>query len=264
MKSTSFKGIRQWCVVGLVIAAAAAGACTKTNTTTAPTPAPTPATLSAPTPVTPGGGTSSIGWPTLTTQNASRTGTTAAITYRFEVATNASFAPVAATATVPEGSGQTSYRPDVSLSVVPQGPVYWRVTAIDQTNNLTSSPSQVMQFRLLAPTDQNRIAVAQGTVIWPGIVPVGTYGHASMGPGWDPGTDVSFDGVSHQVPTIDELRVFDLLDIGLDPDGALSWLRANGYGTAGVYYSSVQAIGFPFEYMALINGQWKLVRRVGA
>ena len=36
------------------------------------------------------------------------------------------------------------------------------------------------------------------------------------------------------------------------------------YGSDRVYYSSVQAIGFPYQYMALIAGEWELVRRVGA
>jgi hypothetical protein len=70
--------------------------------------------------------------------------------------------------------------------------------------------------------------------------------------------------VRHVKPTIEQLRVFDLLDRGYDPQSALNWMNSNGYSTVAVYYSSVQVIGFPFEYMALVGGQWELVIRVGA
>ena len=43
-----------------------------------------------------------------------------------------------------------------------------------------------------------------------------------------------------------------------------TWMRSNGYPTVAVYYASVQAIGFPYQYMALIGGAWELVHRVGA
>jgi hypothetical protein len=65
-------------------------------------------------------------------------------------------------------------------------------------------------------------------------------------------------------PVLDALRVFDLLDRGLDPQGALDWLRANGYSNSGAYYASVLVVGFPQEYMALINGQWDMVVKLGA
>ena len=50
----------------------------------------------------------------------------------------------------------------------------------------------------------------------------------------------------------------------MEPDGAIGWIRSNGYPTAAVWYPSVAAIGFPFQYMALIRGAWELVVRVGA
>ena len=85
-----------------------------------------------------------------------------------------------------------------------------------------------------------------------------------MGPNWELATLVSFDGVRHVKPTIEQLQVFDLIDRGMDPFSAIAWMNSNGYGTVAVYYPSVQVIGFPFEYMALVGGQWELVIRVGA
>jgi hypothetical protein len=58
--------------------------------------------------------------------------------------------------------------------------------------------------------------------------------------------------------------VFDLLDKGMSPDGAIGWMLTHGYPTVAVYYAQVAAIGFPYQYMALVNGQWELVYRVGA
>jgi hypothetical protein len=77
-------------------------------------------------------------------------------------------------------------------------------------------------------------------------------------------TLASFDGVLHTVPTLEELQMFDLLDRGLSPASAIAWLQDNGYLTTAVYYPATQTIGFPYEYMALVGGQWELVRRVGA
>jgi hypothetical protein len=41
-------------------------------------------------------------------------------------------------------------------------------------------------------------------------------------------------------------------------------MHGNGYVTGGAYFPSIGVIGFPFEYVALISGQWALVRRIGA
>ena len=87
---------------------------------------------------------------------------------------------------------------------------------------------------------------------------------AALGPGWDLQTLRSFDGVTFTSPPIEALRLFDLLDRGYDPNAAIAWMQQNGYPTAAVWYSSVAAIGLPYQYMALIGGAWELVTRVGA
>ena len=62
-------------------------------------------------------------------------------------------------------------------------------------------------------------------------------------------------------PTIEELRLFDLIDRGMNPDAAIAWMHANGYPTIAAYYSSLGVIGVLYEYMALVNGRWDLVLR---
>ena len=88
-------------------------------------------------------------------------------------------------------------------------------------------------------------------------------GDAVIGDNWNTQTLTAYSGVSFVSPTLEELRVFDLLDRGFDPQGALDWLNGNGYPTSAAYYPAVNVIGFPSEYMAFINGKWDLVVRVG-
>jgi hypothetical protein len=75
---------------------------------------------------------------------------------------------------------------------------------------------------------------------------------------------VSFDGVRFLNPPIDEVRIFDLLDRGMDPQGAIDWMNGHGYPTIAAFYPPVNVIGFQFEYLAFINGQWDIVLKVGA
>src|SRR5262249_50099610 len=157
--------------------------------------------------------------------------------------------PISVTGTVPEGSGRTSFVPSSSQAPSVQTTLYWRAIAVDQTNNVSSPASSAISFVFGKPTVQADLAAQQGLALWPGAQPTGTSGRAVMGPGWDLATLVSFDGVRHVKPTIEELRVLDLIDRGMDPQSALNWMNSNGYGTVAVYYPSVQVIGFPFEYM---------------
>jgi hypothetical protein len=75
---------------------------------------------------------------------------------------------------------------------------------------------------------------------------------------------VSYDGTPFLSPPIEALRLFDLMDRGMDPDSAIRWLAANGYPSTGQWYPSVQVIGIPHVYLAFVNGGWELVVRVGA
>ena len=111
------------------------------------------------------------------------------------------------------------------------------------------------------------MAALQGFTLWPDTQPpAGTYGHAQISIGWDLFTRVSpLDGRTITSPTLEILRILDLLDRGLDPGAACSWLGAT-YGTSGKYYSDIVegVIGFSYHYMAKTNGEWELVFRIAA
>jgi hypothetical protein len=206
-------------------------------------------TVNAPSPIAPLTNAQTGVRPTLRVTNATRTGPVGAITYRFELSTAATFATTVASATVAEGINETGYTPPLDLTL---GTLYfWRATAIDASNGVTSAASAVQSF---TPVD----------ALWPGQQPPGTKGHAFQGPGWDKQSVVSFTGVRFDSPPIDEARIFDLLDRGFDPQGAIDWMNSHGYSTPAVWYPSVLAIGFQWTYVAYIDGRWELVFRVGA
>lgn len=220
-------------------------------------------TIDPPVPVGPLSGTTTQGWPAFTVTNSTRSSGTGSIAYLFEISTTSNFSSIIASATVAEQPNRTSFTPTAGQPAA-QTPLFWRATAIDQTNNISSPVSAVQSIMFGRATRQAELAAQAGYVLWAGAQPPGTNGHAFMGPNWDVGTIVSFDGVRHIKPTLEELQVFDLMDRGMSPDAALAWMNSNGYGTVAVYYSSVQVIGFPFEYLALVNGAWEIVIRVGA
>lgn len=76
-------------------------------------------------------------------------------------------------------------------------------------------------------------------------------------------------GVTFQSPDIEMLRFFDLVDRGFDPDGAVNWMRANGYPTDALWYPPPEkaVMGFHYVYIAargkvVSNGTWDVVLRV--
>lgn len=221
--------------------------------------------IQAPTPIAPANNATTTGWPTFTVGNASRSGPAGPITYRFDIATDAGISNVILSGTVAEMPTATSYTPPAGTAAPTVRTLYWRAVALDQTNGITSPSTAALRFTYADPTRAAQIASQEGVVLWPGAQPSGSGGHITFGVGWGIGNPTSFDGVTHVVPTLDELRVVDLLDRGLDPSSALAWLNSNGYSTSAVYYSvGGGVIGFPYEYMALVDGAWELVVRVGA
>jgi hypothetical protein len=163
---------------------------------------------------------------------------------------------------VNETGAQTSFNPSINTAIT-SGTLFWRATALDNTNSISSSPSTAQSFVLSPLTQQARLALLQGKVLWPGIQPPGTNGHAALGDNWDLQTLVSFDGVTFISPTLEELQEFDLIDRGMDPGDAIGWMNTHGYTNTGLWVPAVQVVGFPFEYMALIQGAWELVVRIG-
>jgi hypothetical protein len=220
--------------------------------------------LNAPVPVTPLSGATTPGWPIFTVNNAPKSGPAGPLSYRFEVATSAAFTNIILAQVVAEGSNRTSFVPPANLAAPSQTSLFWRATAIDQINSVSSPPSATQSFTYTSPTPQSVLAAQLGVTIWPGAQPTGTNGHAFMGPGWAVQNLRSFDGVVFQNPPVEALQLFDLLDRGFDPDGAIGWMKTNGYPTQAVWYPDPKAIGLPFQYMALVNGAWELVLRFGA
>jgi hypothetical protein len=221
--------------------------------------------LNAPTPVAPANGSTTAGWPTFRVNNATTTGGSVggAVVYKFEVATSAAFTTIVLTGQAPETPGQTSFTPPGSQPAPSQTALFWRATATDQTSGAVSPASTVQTFVYGPPTQQGALAAQEGLVLWSGQQPTGTNGHAVMGTNWQVRTVTSFDGVTHVVPTLEELQIFDLLDRGFDPNGAITWMTSHGYSTSAAWYPGPAVIGFPFEYLALVNGQWEMVIRVG-
>jgi hypothetical protein len=220
--------------------------------------------LGPPTPVAPANNSTSAGWPTFRVNNSIVTGgSVGAVVYKFEVATSAAFTTIVLSGQAPEASGQTSYTPPANQPAPSQNSLFWRATAIDQSSGAASPPSAIQAFTYGPATQQAVIAAQEGLVLWPGQQPTGTNGHAVLGTNWQVRTITSFDGVTHVVPTLEELQIFDLLDRGFDPNAAIGWMITHGYSTTAAWYPGPAVIGFPFEYIALVNGQWEMVIRVG-
>jgi hypothetical protein len=221
-----------------------------------------PINLNAPAAIGPMNGAQTGPQPTFRVTNAGRAGPTGAITYKFEIDTASAFTSIIVTGTSAEGGSETSYTPSSDLPV--NATLYWRATAIDAANGVTSTPSAVQSFTPMPPSQASLVAAQEGVPLWPGVQPGGTTGHAVMGNFWNVVTISSFNGFTFLTPPLDQVQIFDLLDRGMDPEAAINWMHANGYATQAAYYASVQVIGFTYEYMALINGRWDNVRKVGA
>jgi hypothetical protein len=218
--------------------------------------------LNAPVPISPLAGSTTTARPTLRATNATRIGTTGPITYLFEISTSATFASILTSGTNTEGVNETGYIPTVDLPAT--GTLYWRATAVDATDGVTSQPSAVQSFTANVLSQAAVVAAQLGVKLWPGVQPPGAPGHATMGLDWIVEPIVSFDGVPFVNPPLDELQIFDLLDRGLSAPDAVDWMHNNGYATIGVWYPAVNVIAFAYEYMAFINGRWDIVIRAGA
>lgn len=237
---------------------------TTTTTTTVNTTTPKPS-LDAPVPVAPLSGATVTGRPVLTVTNAVRTGTiTGAVTYTFDVADNSGFNPLTATGSAAEGSGTTSFTLPTDLAA---GKTYfWRATANDAADAVTSPSSNVQSVVTPSLSTAAKIAAQEGLTLWSGTQPPGTPGQSNLGPGWGVSNTADFLGNPYLTPTLDNLRVFDLLDRGMSAGAVIGWMTSNGYGTSAAYYGDVAqgVFGFPQNYMTLIGSSWELVRRVGA
>jgi hypothetical protein len=145
--------------------------------------------INAPTPVSPLTGTATAGTPTFTVNNATRTGPAGPITYRFDISSSSAFNPVGVTGTVAEGSGQTSFTPNTSLAA--NTTFYWRATALDQTNSVSSPPSAAQSIVTSLAIDLNSVIISsaiagapQDIASWPQTATINVVeqdGNASTG-----------------------------------------------------------------------------------
>src|SRR5712692_8161875 len=204
-------------------------------------------TINAPVPIGPLTGATTPPRPALRVTNATRTGPAGPITYKFEVSTASTFATILATGTNTEGVNETGFVPaaDLLLDTL----LYWRAFAIDAANGVTSAPSAVQSFTPHRPSQAELVAAQLGVPLWPGEQPPGTVGRATMGSFWNVEFVTSFNGVRFLNPPIDEVRVFDLLDRGMDPQAAIDWMNGHGYPTGAAFYPAVNVFGFQFEYL---------------
>jgi hypothetical protein len=123
--------------------------------------------INAPTPVSPIANTDTGSRPALIVTNATRSGPVGALTYRFEIATNAAFSPVAITVAVPEGTTRTTYQTPVDFA--PEATIFWRATAIDQSNGVTGPTSAPASFVTSLTIDLTRVTYLNGPNVsnWP-------------------------------------------------------------------------------------------------
>jgi hypothetical protein len=117
-------------------------------------------TINAPTPIAPLTGTATGGRPTLRATNATRTGPAGAISYRFEIANSSSFASIVSTGTVSEGVNETGYTPAAQLPI--NATLFWRVTAIDSANGVSSPPSAAQSFVTSLTIDLSKVVYLLG------------------------------------------------------------------------------------------------------
>jgi hypothetical protein len=233
-----------------------------------------PITINTPAIIGPLTGATTSPRPALRVTNATRSSNAGTITYKFEVSSLNTFATLVASATVPEGINETGFIPTSDL---PTGvTLYWRATALDAANGVSSTPTAVQSFVANPFSQAEALANQIGQVLWPGIVPPGTIGHATMGNdafygvGWAVQTLYYAPGnVTFQSPDIEMLRYFDLFDRGMDPDSAIAWMNSNGYPSAAVWYPPPDkaVLGLHYVYIAArgkvtTNGTWDIVLRV--
>lgn len=122
--------------------------------------------LNAPQLLTPAGGaTVNTLRPTFTIVNSTFTGAPGPISYEFDVSLSSTFQALVATATVPQGSGQTSWTPTSDL---PVGTIFWRARARDLANSVDSG-FVGSQFDRKAGLDLNAVNYLLGPNIasWP-------------------------------------------------------------------------------------------------
>jgi hypothetical protein len=124
--------------------------------------------IQPPTVIAPSASAATGSMPSFTVNNATRTGPAGAITYRLEVSISPNFDSLAVDQVVEEAAGgRTTFPPQIELPAERQ--LYWRVTAIDAANAITSNPSTVATFTTSLAIDLSKVVYLKSPNIsgWP-------------------------------------------------------------------------------------------------
>jgi hypothetical protein len=116
--------------------------------------------INAPVPIAPVNGAATGARPALRATNATRTGPAGAISYRFEIANTASFSSILVSGTNSEGVNETGFIPPADLPI--QATLFWRVTAIDSANAISSPASTVQSFVTSLTIDLTKVVYLKG------------------------------------------------------------------------------------------------------
>ena len=116
--------------------------------------------INAPVPIAPINGAATGARPALRATNATRTGPAGPISYRFEISTSSTFSSIIVSATNSEGVNETGYVPTADLPI--NATLFWRVTAIDSANAISSPASTVQSFVTSLTIDLTKVVYLKG------------------------------------------------------------------------------------------------------
>jgi hypothetical protein len=117
-------------------------------------------TINAPVPIAPINGAATGARPALRVTNATRTGPAGALSYRFEIARTSTFGSILVSATNSEGVNETGYIPTADLPS--NTTLFWRVTAIDPANAISSAASATQSFVTSLTIDLTKVVYLKG------------------------------------------------------------------------------------------------------
>ena len=116
--------------------------------------------INAPVPIAPVNGAATGARPALRATNATRTGPAGAISYRFEISTTSTFSSILVTGTNSEGVNETGFIPTADLPS--NATLFWRVTAIDPANAISSPASTTQSFVTSLTIDLTKVVYLKG------------------------------------------------------------------------------------------------------
>ena len=116
--------------------------------------------INAPVPIAPINGAATAARPALRATNATRTGPAGAISYRFDISTASTFNSILVTGTNSEGVNETGFIPTVDLPI--NTILFWRVTAIDPANAVSSPASATQSFVTSLAIDLTKVVYLKG------------------------------------------------------------------------------------------------------